>query len=121
MSEFSSWVGRPFLQLWEKTDRLLKGRFYQALLVKWQRKLGPPCPDETFDDLFAQARMVEECERQFTASAESRPPNKHGKSNPKPKQAPKESKGNTSNSISQGEGSRSSRPPKQVRCFSVSS
>ena len=61
--------------------------------------------------------MVEECERQFTASAESRPPNKHGKSNPKPKQAPKESEGNTSNSISQGEGSRSSRPPKQVRCF----
>ena len=81
------------------------------------KKIGTPRPDETFDDLFARARMVEECERQFTASAESRPPNKHGKSNPKPKQAPKESEGNTSNSINQGEGSRSSRPPKQVRCF----
>ena len=23
-------------------DRLLKGRFYQALLTKWQRKLGAP-------------------------------------------------------------------------------
>ena len=28
-------------------DRLLKGRFFQALLTKWQRKLGAPKPSET--------------------------------------------------------------------------
>ncbi len=43
-------------------DHLLKGRFYQALLVKWQRKLGPPKPEESFHDLFARARMLEEQE-----------------------------------------------------------
>ena len=34
-------------------DRLLKGRFYQALLVKWQRKLKSPRPEESFLDLLA--------------------------------------------------------------------
>ena len=29
-------------------DRLLKGRFNQAISVKWQRKLGYPKPDEVF-------------------------------------------------------------------------
>lgn len=33
-------------------DRMLKGRFYQALLPKWQRKLGAPKAAETFDDLY---------------------------------------------------------------------
>ena len=51
-------------------DRLLKGRFYQALQVKWQRKLGAPKPDETFHDLLARVRMLEEHEKQFAASAE---------------------------------------------------
>ena len=37
---FPSITGKEF-------DRLLKGRFYQALLVKWQRKLGPPKADES--------------------------------------------------------------------------
>ena len=32
---FPTIVGKDF-------DRLLKGHFYQALLVKWQRKLGFP-------------------------------------------------------------------------------
>ena len=50
-------------------DRLLKGRFYQALLVKWQRKLGCPKTDEGFHDLLARARMLEEHEKQFAASA----------------------------------------------------
>ena len=31
-------------------DRLLKGRFFQALLTKWQRKLGAPKPSETFQE-----------------------------------------------------------------------
>ena len=34
-------------------DRMLKGRFYQALLPKWQRKLGAPKLAESFDDLYA--------------------------------------------------------------------
>ena len=63
---FPSIAGKDF-------DRLLKGRFYQALMVKWQRKLGPPKPEETFHDLLARARMLEECEKQFAASANARP------------------------------------------------
>lgn len=62
---FPTIVGKDF-------DRLLKGRFYQALLVKWQRKLGSPKPDESFHDLMAHARMMEEYEKQFAASAEAR-------------------------------------------------
>ena len=37
-------------------DRLLKGHFYQALLPKWQCKLGAPKAAESFEDLFARAR-----------------------------------------------------------------
>ena len=62
---FPSIVGKDF-------DHLLKGHFYQALLVKWQRKLGAPKPDESFHDLLARAHMLEEHEKQFQASAESR-------------------------------------------------
>ena len=44
---------RAFLSINEKEfDRLIKGRFFQALLVKWQR-----------------ARMVEQYEKQYVASA----------------------------------------------------
>ena len=62
---FPTIVGKDF-------DRLLKGRFYQALLVKWQRKLGAPKADESFQDLFTRARVLEEHERQYTLSAETR-------------------------------------------------
>ena len=44
--EFPSIIGKDF-------DRLLKGRFYQALMVKWQWKLGCPKPDEGFHELLA--------------------------------------------------------------------
>ena len=37
-------------------NRLLKGRFFQALQVKWQRKLGAPKPEESFQDLYDRAR-----------------------------------------------------------------
>ena len=40
--------------------------------MKWQRKLGSPKPEETFHDLFTRARMLEECEKQFAASANVR-------------------------------------------------
>ena len=50
-------------------DRLLKGRFFQALLVQWQRKLGAPKVEETFQELFDQARMAEQREKQYAESA----------------------------------------------------
>ena len=50
-------------------DRLIKGRFFQALLVKWQRKLEAPKPGETFHELYNRARMMEQYERQYAASA----------------------------------------------------
>ena len=59
---FPSITGKEF-------DRLLKGRFYQALLVKWQRKLESPKPSESFHDLVAHARMIEEYEKQYAALA----------------------------------------------------
>ena len=62
---FPSITGKDF-------DRLLKGRFYQALLVKWQRKLGPPKAEESFHDLYTRARLLEEYEKQYAASADSR-------------------------------------------------
>jgi len=62
-------------------DRLLKGRFYQALLVKWQHKLGCPKPDEGFHELLGRARMLEEHEKQFALSAQSRNENKKGSGN----------------------------------------
>ena len=40
-------------------DRMLKGRFFQALHVKWQRKLGAPKPQETFRKLYNRARTLE--------------------------------------------------------------
>ncbi len=55
-------------------DRLLKGRFYQALKVVWQRKLGPPKPGESFHDLLCRARLLEEYEKQYHESARTREP-----------------------------------------------
>ena len=47
-------------------DRMLKGRFYQALLPKWQRKLGAPKTTESFDELYARARTLERHDQQFS-------------------------------------------------------
>ena len=55
---FLSIIGKDF-------DCLLKGQFCQALMVKWQRKLGCTKPDVGFHKLLAQARMLEEHEKQF--------------------------------------------------------
>ena len=49
-------------------DRLLRGRFYQALLPRWKRKFGAPKTSETFDDLFGCARMLECHEKQYSTS-----------------------------------------------------
>ena len=56
----------------KELDRLLKGRFYQALHPRWQRKLNAPRTDETFEQLFERARMLEQHEKQFSASAACR-------------------------------------------------
>ena len=53
-------------------DRLLKGRFYSALLPKWQKKLGAPRTSERFRDLYERARTVERHEAQFQQSAVDR-------------------------------------------------
>ena len=59
---FPSTTGKEF-------DRLLKGRFYQALYVKRQRKLGPPKASESFYELYDRARALEEQEKQYAASS----------------------------------------------------
>ena len=42
----------PELRGGKEFDRLLKGRFFQALLPKWQQKLEAPKPEETFQELY---------------------------------------------------------------------
>ena len=57
---------RAFLTLIGKDlDRLLRGRFYQALLPKWKRKVGVP---KTGEDLFGRACMLECHEKQYAHS-----------------------------------------------------
>ncbi len=56
-------------------DRMLKGQFYQALLPKWQRKLGAPKTTESFEKLFARARTLERHDQQFnTGRSDAKPP-----------------------------------------------
>ena len=58
----------------KEQDILLKGRFYQALLPRWQRKLTPK-PEETFAELYDRARTLEKHEKQYAASAAARADN----------------------------------------------
>ena len=51
---------------------MLKGQFFQALHVKWQRKLGAPKPQETFASCYDRARTLEQHEKQYAASAASK-------------------------------------------------
>ena len=61
---------KAFPQMNEKElDRLLKGRFFQALNSKWQRKLAAPKPNETFNELYDRARTLEKHEKQISATA----------------------------------------------------
>ena len=60
---------KAFPSLGEKElDRLLKGRFFQAVLPKWQRKLAAPKVDETFHQLYERARIAERHDKQYQAS-----------------------------------------------------
>ena len=51
---FQSLARRAFPELrgGKKLDCLLKGQFFQALITKWQLKLGAPKPEETFLELY---------------------------------------------------------------------
>ena len=61
---------KAFPQMNEKElDRLLKGRFFQALNSKWQRKLAAPKSNETFNELYDRARTLEKHEKQISATA----------------------------------------------------
>ena len=50
---------------------LLKGRFFQALLPRWQRKLSVPKVDESFTDLYNHARTAERHDQQYWLGRES--------------------------------------------------
>jgi len=56
----------------EELDRLLKGRFFQALLPKWQRKLGAPKVTESFNELYERARTCERHEQQYRANTRTK-------------------------------------------------
>ncbi len=61
-------LGKKALETTE-LDNLLKGRFFQALLPKWQRKLGAPRLGESFNALYERARTTEQ---QYQSSWEPR-------------------------------------------------
>ena len=46
-------------------DKLLRGRFFQALLPKWQQKLGAPKFGESFTELYDRAHTLERYEKQL--------------------------------------------------------
>lgn len=52
----------------KELDLMLKGRFYQALLPKWQQRLGAPKTTESFNELFARARTLERHDQQFNSA-----------------------------------------------------
>ena len=86
-------------------DRMLKGRFFQALLPKWQRKLGAPKIDEKFNDLYDRARVVERHKKQYLASASARSDAKDKKKDQGAKQSSSESGGSPKETDSEGKGS----------------
>ncbi len=108
---FPSITGKDF-------DRLLKGRFYQALLVKWQRKLSYPKPDEGFHELLARARMLEEHEKQFALSAQSRNENKKGSSEHSRRQNKPADKRNSTSLLPVNKSSEKEADNHTFRCYS---
>ena len=71
----------------KELDRLLKGRFFQVLLPKWQRKLGHPKADESFEELYGRARTAERHDQQYKESAAGRDGPRH-KGNDRSKRVP---------------------------------
>ena len=89
-------------------DRMLKGRFFQALLPKWQRKLGAPKIDEKFNDLYDRARVAERHEKQYLASASARSDARDKKKDQGAKQSSNESGESPKETASEGKGSTNS-------------
>jgi hypothetical protein len=56
----------------KELDRLLKGRFFQALLPRWQRKLGAPKVGESFSELYERARICERHDKQYQTASSQR-------------------------------------------------
>ena len=70
--QLMSLARKAFPMLGEKElDRMLKGRFFQALQSKWQRKLGASKVGESFSDLYDRARTAERHDQHFQTSRES--------------------------------------------------
>ena len=68
--QLRSLAGKAFPSLGTRElDRLLKGRFFQALLPKWQRKLGAPKVGECFDELYERARTCERHDKQYQSAS----------------------------------------------------
>ena len=65
-------------------ERLVKGRFFQALLSKWQRKLGALRATESFTNLYDRARTLERHGKQLNASANARVDGKQKGAKPTP-------------------------------------
>ena len=73
--QFIEQLGLQLMQLAKKgfptlgtteLDRMLKGRFFQALLPKWQgSKLWAPKLDESFNALYDRARVCEQHDQQY--------------------------------------------------------
>ena len=78
-----------------KFNGILKGRFFQSLLPKWQRKLGAPKLDESFTALYDWAQMLEMHAQQYTAAAQARDGKTkqatHGEKGQKPTEQPRQS------------------------------
>ena len=71
--QLMSLSGKAFPSLGSKErDRLLKGRFFQALLPKWQRKLGAPKVGESFNELYERARTCERHDKQYQSAFNQR-------------------------------------------------
>ena len=87
--ELQSLARRAFPEASQKEfDRLVKGRFFQALLPKWQQKLGAPRATESFSDLYDRARTLERHDKQFSASATARGDGKSKGTKPTPSNRP---------------------------------
>ena len=88
----------------KELDRLLKGRFFQILLPKWQRKLGHPKPDETFEELYGRARTAERHDKQYSESAAGRGDPQHKPSDRVKKSSSGSSSSSAGSSSSSGGG-----------------
>ena len=98
-------------------DRLMKGRFFQALLPCWQRNLGAPKPDESFDELFNRARTTERREQQYCEVAEERKDTQQKtKKVEKPSTQPRKEQGEMASGSEKREPSRQGQGPQCHAC-----